>query len=93
MESILRSFPEYIKVKDLPHEDITYKVNHFPFLSLRFSLLACYNVVFFRWRSNFIVTVPCFAYFFFRLTWSLCFTRRASSSESEILIRDSGPVL
>ena len=43
VESILRSFPEYIKVKDLPHDDITYKVNHFHLLSLRFSLIAYYN--------------------------------------------------
>ena len=28
VESILRSFPDYIKVKDLPHEDSTYKVNY-----------------------------------------------------------------
>ncbi|KAL9952077.1 hypothetical protein ACROYT_G039281 [Oculina patagonica] len=27
VESILRSFPEYIKVKDLPHEDTTYKID------------------------------------------------------------------
>lgn len=65
MECILRRFPEYIKVKDLPHDDMTYKVNHFHFLSLRFSLVACYNVFIFSWRSNFIVTVPCFAYVFF----------------------------
>jgi len=27
VESILRSFPDYIKVKDLPHDDITYKID------------------------------------------------------------------
>jgi len=27
VESILRSFPDYIKVKDLPHEDTTYKID------------------------------------------------------------------
>lgn len=63
VESILRSFPDYIKVKDLPHDDITYKVNHLHFLSLRCSLIAYLNAVVFRWRLNFAVTVPCFAYF------------------------------
>lgn len=48
VESILRSFPDYIKVKDLPHDDITYKVNHLHFLSLRCSLIAYLNAVVFR---------------------------------------------
>lgn len=58
MESILRSFPEYIKVKDLPNDDITYKVNHFHILSLRFSLIAYYNAFVF-WLNVTYYTLFC----------------------------------
>ena len=48
VESILRSFPDYIKVKDLPHEDTTYKVNNLHLFSLRFSLITYLNELVFR---------------------------------------------
>lgn len=85
IETILTTFPDYIKVKDLPHDDTAYKVNHFHLFSAVFSysVLKC-GCFQFQSESFFYCHYTLFClFYFFRLTWSRCFTRKASSSESE----------
>ena len=71
IESILQRYPDYIAVKDLPHDDTNFKVN------LKFSPLPCslHTLIFF---------FSCFTFFsFFRLTWSRCSTKKEFWSESK----------
>ena len=53
IETILSSFPEYLRVKDLPHDDMNYKVYRFWLFVLCRCVFVCLLAVhfFIRWSG------------------------------------------
>lgn len=96
IETILRTFPDYIKVKDLPHDDTAYKVNHFHLFSAVFSysVLKC-GCFQFQSESFFILSLyPVLLILFLQIDMvTLLYEKGILVRKWKIFCRDSGSPL